>query len=181
MKLFWTIAFFCGVLNAAQAQVKTARLVKARSVITYHMTHPMHDWSGSSKSLDGVLQYEGSNNKLLKLALLVPVASFDSKNSNRDAHMLEVTDALKYPKVSFVSASVEESGNGTVVAKGVLTFHGVSKQVQLTAAKTTKGNLLLFTGKFRLLLSDYKIERPSLMLIKTDDAVDFDFSAEFAL
>ncbi|HTP12644.1 MAG TPA: YceI family protein, partial [Bacteroidota bacterium] len=40
------------------------------------------------------------------MTVRVDVTTFDSGNSNRDSHAMEVVDALTYPDVQFTSTSV---------------------------------------------------------------------------
>ncbi|MGZ3457631.1 MAG: YceI family protein, partial [Archangium sp.] len=117
----------------------------------------------------------------LQVAVRANVADFDSGNANRDAHMKETTEAEKYPTVEFkgVAAGVKMPtafpSEQTVPLKGQLTFHGVKQPVEVpmkvtfTSAKDVKAE-----GKFQISLEAYKIERPSLLMVKVDDALDMD-------
>jgi polyisoprenoid-binding protein YceI len=90
----------------AQQSVKADR---SSSSITYYMKHALHAWTGVSKDVNCVIQLN-SEGHIEKVAATAKVKSFDSKNSNRDSHMLEVTDALSFPNVSFYSTSVTRQG-----------------------------------------------------------------------
>ena len=160
--------------------LKSARIDKVKSFITYHMVHPMHSWDGTSKEVDGVVQYDDKTNKISKVAIVAKVSTFDSKNSNRDSHMMEVTEAIKYPTVSFVSSAVVEEGS-TVDVNGTISFHGVSKPIHFTAKETVNGKRKIISGEFVLLLEDFAIERPSMMMMKTENEMKMNFSVEFEL
>ena len=121
----------------------------------------------------------GSNGKLEKVAIVTKVGAFDSENSNRDAHLLEVTEALKYPNISFYSTSITESKSGELEVKGVLQFHGVNKETSFKASTSSKGSVSTVKGEFIFLLEDYKIERPSFMLNKVDNEVKIKFEVSF--
>ena len=101
-------------------------LDKTKSSITYSMNHLLHAWDGISEQVNGVVQL-GPDNRIEKVAIASKVSAFDSKNSNRDAHMLEVVEALKFPNISFYSTSITETKKGELDVKGVLQFHGVNK------------------------------------------------------
>ena len=160
--------------------LKSSRIDKAKSFITYHMVHPMHSWDGTSKEVDGVVQYDDKSSKISKVAIVAKVSSFDSKNSNRDSHMMEVTEAIKYPTVSFVSSSVTEEGN-TVEVNGTISFHGVSKPIHFTAKEVVAGKRKTISGELVLLIEDFNIERPSMMMMKTENEMKMIFSVEFEL
>ena len=159
------------------AQVKKP-FDKKNSFVSYDMNHLLHSWTGTSKDLNGVAQM-GSNGKLEKVAIVTKVGAFDSENSNRDAHLLEVTEALKYPNISFYSTSITESKSGELEVKGVLQFHGVNKETSFKASTSSKGSVSTVKGEFIFLLEDYKIERPSFMLNKVDNEVKIKFEVSF--
>ena len=83
-------------LGAQQLRVQTIS-----SEISYEASHVVHDWSGTSKQVQGIIILEDS--VPARMAIVASVASFDSKNESRDAHALEVLEALLFPKVSFYS------------------------------------------------------------------------------
>ncbi|MBM3159595.1 MAG: YceI family protein [Bacteroidetes bacterium] len=155
------------------AQTKTP-IDKARSSITYSMKHTLHAWDGTSKGLNGVVVL-GADNKVEKVAITTKVADFDSENSNRDAHMLEVVEALKYPNISFYSTSITETKKGELDVKGVLQFHGINKQLSFKANIIHTKNNVQVNGNFIFLLEDFKIDRPSFMLKKVENKVNVKF------
>lgn len=158
--------------------IKNARVDKSKTTISYHMVHPMHSWDGVSKAVEGVVQYEEKTFILNKVAIVVKVSSFDSENSNRDSHMMEVTEAIKYPNVSFVSRSIKDDGMNLEI-NGDINFHGVIKSIIFKGTKKQVGNHIKVTGEFPILIEDFNIERPSLMMVKTDNEIGMKFSIEF--
>lgn len=58
------------------------------STLTYHITHPLHQVAGTSHAARGKgICHDGQCDFLVA----APVKSFDSGDSNRDLHMLQVT------------------------------------------------------------------------------------------
>ena len=168
-------AIFFGTTSFKVDPIKTVLFDKANSSLTYHMSHPLHEWDGVSKEVDGVVQIDAQNGLIQKVALVCKVASFDSKNSNRDSHLLEITEAIKYPSVSFVSTQVKDN-NGELEVQGKISFHNVTKEISFKAqSKTTKKNRVI-TGAFTLLLEDFNLERPSLMMVKSSNELKMSFS-----
>ncbi len=158
--------------------IKTIRFDKANSSLTYHMSHPMHEWDGISKEVDGVVQIDAQNLLIQKVALVCKVSSFDSKNSNRDSHLLEITEAIKYPSVSFVSTQVKDNGE-EVEVQGKIIFHNVTKEISFKAQSKTNAKNRVITGAFTLALEDFNLERPSLMMVKTSNDLKMRFSVSF--
>lgn len=162
------IAFILALFLPAKAQ-QSLRADKASSTITYHMKHALHAWTGVSKDVNCIIQLNDQG-YIEKVAATAKVKSFDSKNSNRDSHMLEVTDALSFPNVSFYSTSVTKQGDEYEV-KGVLNFHGIERPLNLKVNEKTDGKRRTVSGSFIMLLEDHKVDRPTLFMVKTDNEV----------
>ena len=179
-KVLFILCCLIGIQSNAHPNfdIKTSKLDKHNSIITYHMVHPMHSWDGVSNQIDGVVQFDDKTRQITKVALVSKVSSFDSKSSNRDSHMMEVTEAIKYPNVSFVSSSIKEDGDNLDVI-GVIVFHGVSKEIKFKAKRETVNKQTQVSGEFIVLLEDFKIERPSLMMMKTENEMKMTFSVQF--
>ena len=168
------ILFFVLLLPGFLLAQTKKPLDKSKSSITYSMNHILHAWDGTSKDLNGVVVVS-ADNKIEKVAIATKVSAFDSENSNRDAHLLEVVEALKYPNISFYSTSITESKKGELDVKGMLQFHGVSKEISFKANAAQVKNNVQVTGNFIFLLEDFKIERPSFMLKQVDNEVKVKF------
>jgi polyisoprenoid-binding protein YceI len=147
---------------------------KSQSSITYAMKHPLHSWEGTSKEINSVILTDAGRNTISQAAVSVKISSFDSQNANRDSHCLEVTDAIKYPNISFASTSIKQEGNMLDIT-GKLTFHGVTKEITLKATKETINNKISVTGNFSVNMKDYNIEPPSLMAMSTDEEIKMTF------
>ena len=171
------LLFFLLLPGFLVAQIKLP-LEKNKSSITYHMNHLLHAWDGTSKDINGMVQL-GTDNKIEKVAIVTKVSSFDSENSNRDAHLLEVVEALKFPTISFYSTSITESKKGELDIKGVLQFHGINKEINFKATFAQQKNNVEVIGNFIFLLEDFKIERPSFMLKPVDNEVKIKFDVMF--
>lgn len=177
MKTLAVLILTISVPFLVNAQSKL-RANKEESFISYTMKHPMHEWTGTSKDLNCIMETDAKGVPQ-KVAAVVKVASFDSKNSNRDSHLIEVTDGLTYPTISFTSTAITPAGQGKYKVNGKITFHGVEKPSEFIMTEETKGSKRSFSGAFQILIEDFKIERPSLMLMKTDNEVLINLKAVF--
>lgn len=166
--------------TAQQQDVSKIFADKSVSRVTYAMKHPMHEWEGISKDVNAVMVYNKATKSIDQVVVSLRVDSFDSGNSNRDSHALEVLEGLKFPKVTFVSTKIKPNGN-TLVIDGNLTFHGVSKAITMTVNQNEGNNKMSFDGKFDVLLSDYKVDRPSLFGVKTEDIINLKYNLSFNL
>lgn len=168
LRLFIFISLTCITINAQKLMGDSNK-----STITYNMSHPLHDWKGISKQINTALVLN-DDQTIKQIAAQVKIASFDSQNSNRDSHMIEVTEALKYPYITFTSNKIIEK-NTTLEIDGILTFHNIKKNIHFEAFKKTTDSHLILEGNFTYLLSQFNIEKPSLMGISTDDLVKINF------
>ncbi len=165
---------------AKPVDIRTAKADKTKSVIAYHMVHPLHSWDGINNNVDGTIQYDAQTNQIIHAEIIAPVSSFNSKNTSRDSRMAILTEAVKYPNVNFVSSSIKYNRSSIEVA-GVITFHGISKQITFTAEEGYSNNHKTISGEFNLLMEDFKLERPSLLMMKTNNEFTISFSMDFPL
>ena len=153
-------------------------LNKTDSFIRYTLDHPAHTSIGTSKDFFGNCYYDNSTNKIVKIVIAAPVASFDSQNSSRDSHALEVLEGIKHPKFSFVSKAIkEEAGDLTIV--GELNFHGIKKDITIKAKQMASDKKIILSGSFNVSLDKFKVEKPSMVGVAVDDNLVMDFKTVF--
>tara|TARA_B100000809_G_scaffold259435_1_gene304451 strand:+ start:1486 stop:2040 length:555 start_codon:yes stop_codon:yes gene_type:complete len=175
------IILLCTTTSFAQKlKLKKLYADKNKSDITYTMNHPLHTWTGVSNNILSVMLLDTSNMEINELAVVVKIASFNSKNSNRDSNTIEVTEALKYPNVSLSSNSIKQA-NDRLTVKGTLKFHGVSKEIIFDAQKEIIKNEIKVTGNFEILMTDFKIKPPKLLGIVTDKDIKLSFTVFYKL
>jgi polyisoprenoid-binding protein YceI len=160
---------------------RTIRADKSGSYITYKAVHALHAWKGINRQADCIIVYNDESGRIEKVAVAAKVADFDSNNSNRDSHALEVLEALKYPKITFVSTSVTYRAEGQAQVQGNLTFHGITRAVSFPVELGRNGKNMTVKGGFSIQLTDYQVERPSFMLVPIDDKMELEFYMQFGI
>ena len=171
------------VLTAlAVAPVTAAPLTQKKdgNAMTYKLVHPLHHIESTSKDVIYAVEADATAKTISKVSGVVDVSTFDRGNSNRDSHAMEVIDALTYPEARFVGTTIVTKGDSLTIA-GQLTFHGVTKDVTAHAFQHWSTEGLTVTGGFDISLTEYKIERPSLLMIPVHDDLSFTFTAAFDL
>ncbi len=102
----------------------------------------------------------------------VLMKAFTFQKSLMQEHFNEnYVESDKFPKASFKGtitnmSSITLSKDGTYPAtiKGMMTLHGETKEISTTGTITVKGGgITAAKSDFKLLLSDYKIEVPSVV------------------
>lgn len=141
------------------------------SFISYDGKHPAHNWTGISKEIKGTFEFNKDDLTQSKVDLFVPVFSFDSKNANRDSNMLDVVEEYYYPYVRFISSKIEKVDDGFNVV-GNLSFHGITKEFTIPVSLIQDDKRIVVESEFSIMLTDFKIRRPSLLTIKIRNQID---------
>lgn len=148
-----------------------------KSTLTYTVKHLLKTTSGTSHEARGKGVCEKSGCSFL---VATPIKSFDSGNSNRDAHMLETMKGAAYP---IVEVRVDNfSPKKDSVAKTRVSLAGKEKTYEVPVKLRWEGEKkfhLDATIPFRM--SDFDLERPSLLTRKIEDEVPVQASMDWAL
>jgi len=141
-----------------------------QSTLSYHVSHALHQTDGVSHAARGKgVCHTGQCDFLIA----VPVKSFDSGDSNRDLHMLQVTRGAQFPLVS-VRTRLPESlaGSATIQADLQITFAGQTAEYkQVPFQLVTQGKQIKISGTIPATLSDFKIDPPSLLAIAVKNEI----------
>ena len=139
-KLSIAIALFSVALVQAQT---TWNIDPSHSSVRFAVDHMV------ISEVEGIFsKYEGSvvsakgDFSDAKINFSVDVNSVNTDNAKRDEHLrgADFFETEKYPKMTFVSSSVQKTGDKKYNLKGKLTLHGVTKEITLamTYGGTTK-------------------------------------------
>ena len=164
----------------ATAQTEFVNDVKTESSVTYQLDHPLHEIEATSNDVSIRLEVDPGRKVIRSVFSDIDVTTFDSGNSNRDSHAMEVVDAIDYPDVTFSSTSIAEAHDGFAVA-GKLTFHGITNDLTAAVVPTWRVDTLEVRGDFAISLTAYHVDRPSLLMIPVSDTLHFLLKAVFSL
>jgi len=105
--------------------------VLKQSTLTYHVSHPLHQTDGTSHAARGKgVCHDGQCDFLIA----VPVKTFDSGDSNRDLHMIQVTRGAEFPMVTVRTRLPEAaSGLSSIKADLEIEFAGQTAQYKQVA------------------------------------------------
>jgi len=154
------------------------------SKITYEVNHPLHQVKGVSTSGKGKGQCD---DKICDFLIGATVKSFDSENSNRDLHVLEVTRAALNPVVTMslqplanlVPSDLNQSRVFKTDAK--INFAGILNTVQQVEIQIKKisDKEFVTTGKFKIDFDSFKMEKPSLLRVSVKNEILISFEAHW--
>jgi len=157
---------------AAQAAPVSGAWVLTRSTLAYSASHLLHHSRGVSHAARGKAACSGEACDILVAA---PVTSFDSGDSNRDLHMLEVTRGLKHPLV-VVRARLAPRPDGAakeLLADVQVEFAGETvdfPSLRFRIVENT-GTSVRMTGTVPATLSAFHIKPPSLLAMPLKDRI----------
>ena len=170
MKLVFLFSFFLSLSNASSFRVEN-------SLITYFGVHYLHKWEGSTSDVKGVVSYD-KNVDQYECSISVPLSTFSSGNDNRDSNMLVYCKAFDFPNINFQSSSIKVN-ESTLEIEGKIEFAGEEKEIK-TNVKLNRldNNLFAIEGELDILLSEFKVERPSLLFVEIEDLVKIKYSIQ---
>ena len=151
------------------------RVNKSKSYIKYEGDHLLHSWEGTNDKVNGLAILDPISKSLQKLAILLYVRDFDSQNSGRDAHALEVLEALKYPEIKFYSESIKID-NENLIINGIFDFHGKQIKKTFSASYKNQDSKWIIFGEFQLTPTDFNINLPSFLSIKMEDLLEIKYN-----
>jgi hypothetical protein len=141
-----------------------------QSTLTYHVSHPLHQTEGVSHAAKGKgICHLGQCDFLIA----VPVKSFDSGDSNRDLHMLQVTRGAQFPMVTVRTRLPETAAGSTSIQADLeVQFAGQTVQYkQVPFQLATQGNQIRISGTIQATLTDFKIDPPSLLAVPVKNEI----------
>lgn len=165
------------MLGIAELYGADATWVLEQGTLTYHISHPLHQVDGVSHEARGkAVCHEGK----CDILIAAPVKSFNSGDSNRDLHMLQVTKGGEFPMVVVRTQLPENAkSSSTIQADLEIQFAGQTVQYkQIAFQLNTQGNQIHITGTIPATLTAFKIDPPSLLSlpVKNDIPVHVDLT-----
>jgi hypothetical protein len=157
-------------LLVAPALAADSQWVLEQSTLTYHVSHPLHQSEGVSHAARGKGVCHAGQCEFL---IAVPVKSFDSGDSNRDLHMLQVTRGAQFPMVTVRTRLPEAaSASTTVHADLEIQFAGQAAHYkEVPFQLVTQGTETKISGTIPATLSDFKIDPPSLLALPVKNEI----------
>lgn len=160
------ILFALGFLFLALAAQAQGKYYTKSGKINFYSEAALEDIEARNKSAVCVLDTKSG-----ALQFSVLMKGFEFENEEMQEHFNDdYLESNTYPKAEFKglitnNAAINYTKPGTYPAqvKGLLTIHGVTKEVQTTGTVTVDENAVKTTSTFHILVADYNIKIPSLV------------------
>ena len=135
-----------------------------QSTLTYHMSHPIHEVDGISHEARG----KGNcHDGMCEFLVAAAVKSFDSGDTNRDLHMLQVTRGAQFPVISVRFRIPETDINAAHLDCDLeVQFAGnTAHYAHIGFTQTVSGSTHHIIGTVPSTLTDFKITPPSFLTV----------------
>jgi polyisoprenoid-binding protein YceI len=148
----------------------------------------MHAFAGTTSKVEGTIRI-GDRERFSDAEACVRIdsASLDTGNSIRDGIMRkDHLETATFPTIEFVLKAVEDvtrqAETWDFTARGTLSLHGVSREIQFPLRARQQGDAVLLSGQIPLKMTDYRIQIPRFLFLTVDDQVliSFDVTAQRA-
>jgi len=129
-----TIALGAALLLAsslALAEADAYRIDDSHSFANWTIRHVASKTSGTFSDIKGKILIDAKNLANSSVEAKINMLSVNSSNVKRDEHIKkdEYLDAAKFAEMTFISKKIEASSNTEGVMTGILTMHGVAKEM----------------------------------------------------
>jgi len=150
----------------SQAADYTVDYKGAHASVNFKIQHLGYSWlTGRFDKFSGEFSYDEKNVSASKIEILVDTTSLNSNHAERDKHLRsgDYLDVNAFSTAKFSSSKVTDKGNGNLEIKGLLTLHGVSKDIIIDAVKIGEGKdpwggyRAGFSGTTKIGLADFGI------------------------
>jgi polyisoprenoid-binding protein YceI len=162
--------FLAAAAHAQQPQPVTLALTQG--TLRYTVVHKLHEVTGTTHELEGLARLTPGAPTLVQVR--APIKSFDSGNSNRDAHMREATHEPLHPiaevKGTLPPIALPLDGARDLTLDARVELNGVQRKEAIPVHLEPAGARGVHgTFSFPISLDAFGVERPELLLIKIDD------------
>ena len=115
----------------AIAEQETYKIDENHSFANWSIRHVASKTSGTFSDITGKIAIDRDNLANSSVEAKINMLSVNSSHTKRDKHIKEkdYLDVEKFAEMTFVSKKIEEKSNTDGVMTGVLTMHGVSKEM----------------------------------------------------
>ncbi|MBK8906999.1 MAG: YceI family protein [Rhodospirillales bacterium] len=141
--------------------------MKQHAFVEFRIKHLGYSWMyGRFNDFEGQFSLDPEQPANSSVRVEIDTASIDTNNAERDKHLRskDFLNVEEHPKATFVSTSIEPTGDKTAVIKGDLTLNGVTKPVEIQTEEIGQGKdpwggyRAGFLGTTTITLADFDID-----------------------
>jgi polyisoprenoid-binding protein YceI len=157
------------------------RVVTGPSRVRFDAKAFLHDFAGKSSQIEGTIRV-GDPDRLsgAEACIRIDAASLDTGNSTRDGIMRDDhLETARFPTIDFLLKMVDgvthQTGSWEFTARGTLSLHGVSREIQFPIRARQEGDAVRLAGQLPLKMTDYRIRIPRFLFLTVEDTIQVSF------
>ena len=179
VKVLETVVVVEEVMKINTAELQGVWLLDAsHSYVDFSIRHFLAKSKGSFQKIQGVIDFSDTPS----MNVTIDVESINTSNENRDSHLRsdEYFDTAKFPTMTFVSKSFNNTGNGMSVT-GDLTIRDITKEIEFPLIYLGKQDTgrgypsAAFEGEITIKRTEFGVGKEGVSL---GDEVTIEFSLE---
>ena len=144
IKIIFLLSLFnLGLFSQSFGEVKSYSLDKNKSKVGFSVKHKItNDVYGIFEIVSGKVEYDVSNDKLVRVNASISTDSINTNNKRRDRHLKskDFFYSSNFPSINFVSTKILLKDNNNYEVEGNLTMRGVTKPISLKGFKLKTDN-----------------------------------------
>ena len=179
VKVLETVVVVEEVVKSNTAELQGVWLLDAsHSYVDFSIRHFLAKSKGSFQKIQGVIDFSDTPS----MNVTIDVESINTSNENRDSHLRsdEYFDTAKFPTMTFVSKSFNNTGSGMIVT-GDLTIKDITKEIEFPLIYLGKQDTgrgypsAAFEGEITIKRTEFGVGKEGVSL---GDEVTIEFSLE---
>ena len=179
VKVLETVVVVEEVMKINTAELQGVWLLDAsHSYVDFSIRHFLAKSKGSFQKIQGVIDFSDTPS----MNVTIDVESINTSNENRDSHLRsdEYFDTAKFPTMTFVSKSFNNTGSGMIVT-GDLTIKDITKEIEFPLIYLGKQDTgrgypsAAFEGEITIKRTEFGVGKEGVSL---GDEVTIEFSLE---
>jgi len=139
------------------------KLTAERTFVSFFSKASIEDIKGENTKAMSIF-----NSETMDIVFSIPIKEFEFDKALMKEHFNEkYLESEKFPKATFsgkVTGFLKDSrGEQAAMAKGKMTIHGVSREIEVPGVITMEGGQLTVRAVFKIKLADYEVKIPRLL------------------
>jgi polyisoprenoid-binding protein YceI len=156
------ITFFCCFIFVTVSNSQERYLTK-NGAITFYSKMPLEDIKADNNQVLSIIDASSG-----KMAISILMKSFMFKKALMQEHFNEnYVESDKFPKATFKGSILNFDTFNEIASKakvkGILTIHGISKEMMIVASFMKTKETILVDGDFIVALDEFNIEIPAVV------------------
>lgn len=152
--------------STAPATAQSYAVDPGHTSLVFKISHlGASDFFGRFNNVSGDLRFSENDLANSSVRIVAEAASVDTNSKDRDGHVTspELFNAATHPQIVFSGSTFQKSGRDKYKVSGELTFHGVTKPLEVVAHKIGTvsherfGDRIGFTSTFTISRADFNM------------------------